>query len=650
MKKPFSKGILVGAAMLALIAAVRTTPVDQFGNPLANQQPGGVTNFTKLKVLDQLMFGKTIPAKLGAAKTIYIAKRTDAPAPTSDGPCGPTAGGTGLELDPCDGSTRIKFDAIMAANMRDETHFIWGEGTFETYGYYAWTLRKGTKITGAGMYKTTIKQVYAPLTDGYNFGVIAMRDPFGGPAFTDGEKMEMYDLSIDCNFDYLHGLTETAIGHAPTNTAIFGVNGRSGVIHNVRVINSGGHSETFVISLGSAGPVRATAEERYADAPIYSEISGCIVELPHPTIHNLSAISMGSLYKEIPFDGQSHDVIPYGNHGVMRDNVVDGGAYGTTASHGINIAYGCSGFNSILTINNYARNCGTGFFHDTGPQRNLKIIGNVFVGVGRGIHHNGGNDLQLSTHGIYSGNTIIAYDTLISLACANNTTVEHNTLLPVPGCTLNPAAAFIFHDDNPTAVDRSDNVYRFNRVDPAYTNVSLASPYAKQIYGNRYLDGSSIPSLLDNVVPYNGTKINRVARADAATLGSNQSIANGATGAGARFDFSQINFDPGSMANATTDRFTVPGVGNVITHLHTTFATATSAGTVQVEIRKNNVVVGLTVIPSPVALTTYQVEVMDRSAANDYYTATITNATGAALTIDRTFTNSYFSIEYFPDP
>lgn len=428
-----------------------------------------------------------------AARDIYLAIRTDAPGPAGDECAG--QGGTGLPLDPCDGSTQMKFDAILRAQP-ESTAIHLGGGIFFTHGVYGWSLLRGMKILGRGIDRTTLKQVFVPLTDGFNFGVISGRDS-SGPDGTDGDNAEIAALTIDCNYDALQPLTVAAIGHDTINASIYGVVARSGLIRNVRVIHSGGNLETFCIALAAQGPHSNVPAARYSHAPLRSEIRDCVVESPSAIHQALTAITVFAGFFEAPFDGSSTDLIPYGGIGLIRNCTVDGGPYGVTAAPKIIIAYQGAGFNSLLIEHCYARNAVHGFYHDTGPQRHLEIAHCIFDGVSIGIRHFGGAR-QEASDGHYHHNTIISFDSGISLCSANHTTVDYNTLWPVAGATINPSTSFIFQQFNSDlTVDLEKNVYRHNRVHENFCHAQLLRGNP-QLYRNRYFGGAAIDELPDN--------------------------------------------------------------------------------------------------------------------------------------------------------
>src|SRR5215469_11296901 len=93
--------------------------------------------------------------------------------------------------NPYDGSTRVKFDAIMNAMPPNSTIHILA-GTYETWGSYGWDPKSGDKIVGSGIDHTIL------------------HFPSGTPQGGAGNSMiysqfyltntEISDLTCDCNW------------------------------------------------------------------------------------------------------------------------------------------------------------------------------------------------------------------------------------------------------------------------------------------------------------------------------------------------------------------------------------------------------------------------------------------------------------------
>jgi hypothetical protein len=98
--------------------------------------------------------------------------------------------GTGSIDDPFDGSTRTKFDALMAtltANEHIRIHLL--PGAFETSGWggegIGWQLRNGSRLIGSGIRTTSLK-----LVNGTNWMITVVGI---------GNEIEVSDITVDCN-------------------------------------------------------------------------------------------------------------------------------------------------------------------------------------------------------------------------------------------------------------------------------------------------------------------------------------------------------------------------------------------------------------------------------------------------------------------
>src|SRR2546423_2684242 len=140
-----------------------------------------------MSLLDSLLLD---PARLD----VWIAMRTDGVA------------GTGTESDPYDGSTQVKFDALMNS-FASYTTILLGPGTVETRGYSdvalngghpTWQPKAGMKILGSGIDVTFLKIVNA----GFYNNSYLQRGLYFAIGATFGNVVhyvEVSDLTIDCN-------------------------------------------------------------------------------------------------------------------------------------------------------------------------------------------------------------------------------------------------------------------------------------------------------------------------------------------------------------------------------------------------------------------------------------------------------------------
>ena len=134
---------------------------------------------------------------------IWIAVRTDG------------ASGKGTLNDPYDGSTTVKFDAVMnlvAGLPSPNTRVHLGPGTFTTAGYSdsnpsaGWQIKPGMRIVGAGIGSTspavgTTLRIDSPSGTNAHFFAIGHRlnDGESTPSPAPVALAEVSDLTVDCN-------------------------------------------------------------------------------------------------------------------------------------------------------------------------------------------------------------------------------------------------------------------------------------------------------------------------------------------------------------------------------------------------------------------------------------------------------------------
>ncbi|MBA3606938.1 MAG: hypothetical protein H0W43_00250, partial [Chthoniobacterales bacterium] len=113
-------------------------------------------------------------------------------------------GGSGTELDPFDGSTALKFDALLNSFQSSPGLIIHlGAGTFESdvTATLHWEVKPGWRVQGAGMDETTCKMV----------GNLAGRrwdhEFFKSAFHSSADHVVIRDLTVDCNWP---GLSQTA--------------------------------------------------------------------------------------------------------------------------------------------------------------------------------------------------------------------------------------------------------------------------------------------------------------------------------------------------------------------------------------------------------------------------------------------------------
>jgi hypothetical protein len=118
-------------------------------------------------------------------REVWIAVRTD------------NQSGTGTIVDPYDGSSQVKFDAVVADGTKTpaDTHIHLGPGTFHTDAQHTWTVRNGWTVQGTGMYQTIVQVDGAPPS----YGAQAFNNPYNDYR----ENITIRDLTIDCNWGRL---------------------------------------------------------------------------------------------------------------------------------------------------------------------------------------------------------------------------------------------------------------------------------------------------------------------------------------------------------------------------------------------------------------------------------------------------------------
>jgi hypothetical protein len=115
--------------------------------------------------------------------------------------------GSGTLGDPYDGSTQLKFDAIMSnlQGMGDLTVNL-GAGTFRTSVNKSWVIKPGWVVAGAGMYDTTI-QLSGTVT-GFHGGASCL----WSDANIATNNVVIRDLTCDANWDELGPTADPGAG------------------------------------------------------------------------------------------------------------------------------------------------------------------------------------------------------------------------------------------------------------------------------------------------------------------------------------------------------------------------------------------------------------------------------------------------------
>jgi hypothetical protein len=159
-----------------------------------------------------------------------------------------TGSGTGTQVDPYDGSTATKFDALMRS-MAVNTCVHLGPGEFETEGYHdniaqghGWQAQPGMRIVGSGIDVTKLKLV-SPASSGQR--AYAVAHPLSSSTV---DFFELSGLTINCNW------SGQASGVAAGAVRIMGNHSR---VVRVKVMNWGvkaGGPAGFVIAMLTGDP------------------------------------------------------------------------------------------------------------------------------------------------------------------------------------------------------------------------------------------------------------------------------------------------------------------------------------------------------------------------------------------------------------
>ena len=404
---------------------------DANGNRLYNVEGVGLTS--------------TAVGNIGRTSDVYITKRTDGEA------------GSGTEIDPFDGSTKAKVDAILAnySSIPGMTiHF--GAGTFDTDGWSAWTINDNWTILGAGVDVTILKQQTLRDNSGSSAGASGII--FGGSG-TDFENLRVENITLDANWSALH-----AAHPGYSHSSSFGVNAGNGTLKNVHVINAGGTGDVEVFALGFQS----------ASAPALAIIENCVVD--DVDSDNVTAIWISE---------ESNTNPPVGGTAIIRNCLVDGNGSG-------GIGYQINGYSNGLLEGNTAKNVKYGYFHDTDHQNNLIIANNSLVGTDAAIDLTGASGSVVDHVSIVNNwlEATGASSEVIGTVYATNVRISGNTIINASGNTVQPIE---------TKNDATTNVIEDNLFSNTVANTSGA-PLVGRFWNNKKLDGSTISFLADNIV------------------------------------------------------------------------------------------------------------------------------------------------------
>jgi hypothetical protein len=177
-------------------------------------------------------------------REVWIAVRTDGHA------------GKGTKADPYDGSTQVKFDALMAHTRKipaTNAHIHLGTGTFQTnMATRAWMVKSGWQISGAGMYLTTLQGIGDLSLHPGGWAVLDYQSATSGATTTD--NVAIRDLTLDANQPRLT-LPSGSGGQFNSTILAIRLAGSHNLVERVRSINTYGSQvnsqECFSIMLTS---------------------------------------------------------------------------------------------------------------------------------------------------------------------------------------------------------------------------------------------------------------------------------------------------------------------------------------------------------------------------------------------------------------
>ncbi len=285
----------------------------------------------------------------------------------------PSGAGHGTIDDPYDGSTALKFDALMLAFQTTNTsgatiHLL--PGTFSTGGSAAWTIvNNNYRFIGSGMDVTTLK-VTNNATRGWVLSC--------SPTTILRTNVVVQDITLDCN----------GVNNSATNMSGLQIVGVMCSPDRVKVINQIGRTgvagfpdyEAFGILVSSAtdSGVIETASKNSGNRIIGCEVSSVLSNYCSGICSDSGLIQGNRVLLPI----------------LTTTNLV---SY---------MAYNCGGFKGLRLIGNYAEGGVHGFYTDTGGCTNGVIADNVFTDSAHPIALNTTTGAGVSGLSIL-GNTLI---------------------------------------------------------------------------------------------------------------------------------------------------------------------------------------------------------------------------------------------------
>ncbi|MBA3962064.1 MAG: hypothetical protein H0X40_09195 [Chthoniobacterales bacterium] len=352
------------------------------------------------------VFTAAAPVLPNDEQQVYINFRTDGVA------------GTGNRVNPLDGSTQAKLDAIFKSFYDVGTTnitFHLGPGTFHMKGAwdYDWAMLTGWHIKGAGRSLTIVKQVVgaAGVNPGSNGALFS-----NGAALTfDNQSVE--DLTCDCAWFRSGPGGDNSRPHGNFQ----GVNlyGANPTIRNVTVTGCGWQDNECFAILTSGG----VNDKNLPDNALYEnvEVSGGGAGIYRTHLTGMAMINLAAMGNDpTPVFAKNGRII---NCTFNLPNA--GNAGGPPGGYDSGVVTGC-------TFIGYWH----GIFYDTFVSKNITIAGNTIKALfpdSNGILFNSGATNASCDNITIVGNTIFAANGVAFASAVKNSTILGNKISRAPG-------------------------------------------------------------------------------------------------------------------------------------------------------------------------------------------------------------------------
>lgn len=319
---------------------------------------------------------ETIPAGASASLAdIYIADRTDGER------------GSGTPLNPYDGSTEARFDALIGSLVTKNCTIHLGPGTFQTKGI---TLAPLSSLIGAGLDRTIVQ--LAPDSAVYS-GAKQWIIRHGGNNPSGVATGLVSDLTVDGNIDRQYATRQSQL-----DICLCGI-GETPIVQRVKLINLGTtlqntNNESFWILANVIG------NQKIPTCGLLVEDCTCIAPT-RPMYVSFIAITGANLNPEGP------ETIAATNALIRHCNIITSTPTGTFVGHG----YGFANCKIGVLEDCYCDGIDRPFYQDTWSNRKMVIRNNVFTrclsavflnGPGGGSYEDGldidNNTFELTSH------------------------------------------------------------------------------------------------------------------------------------------------------------------------------------------------------------------------------------------------------------